>query len=62
MKEKHVAIEIQRRYLNNYGDKTIYVSTIRRCVKRFSSGDIDLNDKLCYGLSYPAVNLLNEER
>ena len=37
--------DIHRRLLNVYGDQTVDVSTVRRWVARFSSGDSDVKDK-----------------
>jgi hypothetical protein len=40
--EKIAPIEIHRRLLNVYGDQTVDVSTVRRWVLHFSSGDSDV--------------------
>ena len=51
--EKIVPNDIHRRLLNVYGDQTVDVSTVRRWVARFSSGDSDLKDKLSISTSPP---------
>jgi hypothetical protein len=43
--EKIAPNDIHRRLLNVYGDQTVDVSTVRRWVARFSSGDSDVKDK-----------------
>ena len=47
--EKNAPKDIHRRVLNVYGDQTVDVSTVRRWVSRFSSGDGDVQDKPCSG-------------
>jgi hypothetical protein len=42
--EKIVSNNINRRLLNIYGDQTVDVSTVRRWVARFSSGDSNVKD------------------
>jgi hypothetical protein len=37
--------DIHQRLLNVYGDQTVDVSTVRRWVVRFSSGDSDVKDR-----------------
>jgi transposase len=54
--------DIHRRLLNVYGDQTVDVSTVRRCVARFSSGDSDVKDKPRSGRPCTAVTPQNEER
>jgi len=44
MREKIAPNDIHRRLLNVYGDQTVDVSTVRRWVERFSSGDSDVPD------------------
>jgi len=46
---KNAPNDIHRRLLNVYGDQTVDVSTVRRWVARFSSGDSDVQDKPCSG-------------
>ena len=60
--EKIAPNDIHRRLLNVYGDQTVDVSTVRRWVVRFSSGDSDVKDKPCSGGSCTAVKPRNEER
>ena len=60
--EKIAPIDIHRRLLNVYGDQTVDVSTVRRWVVRFSSGDNDLKDKPRSGRPCTAVTPRNEER
>ena len=43
--EKNAPNDIHRHLLNVYGDQTVYVSTVRRWVACFSSGDSDVQDK-----------------
>ena len=43
--EKLAPNDIHRRLLNVYGDQTVDVSTVRRWVACFSSGDSDVKDK-----------------
>ena len=43
--EKNAPNDIHQRLLNVYGDQTVDVSTVRRWVARFSSGDSDVQDK-----------------
>ena len=52
--EKIAPKDIHRRLLNVYGDVTVDVSTVRRWVVRFSSGDSNVQDT--------AVALRNKER
>jgi transposase len=47
--------DIHRRLLNVYGDQTVDVSTVRRWVARFSSGDSDVKDKPRSGRPSTAV-------
>jgi len=54
--------EIHRCLLNVYGDQTVDVSTVRRRVARFSSGDSDAKDKPRSGRPRTAVTPWNEER
>jgi hypothetical protein len=54
--------DIHRRLLNVYGDQTVDVSTVRRWVARFSSGDSDMKDKPRSGRQCTAVTPRNEER
>jgi hypothetical protein len=55
--EKIAPIDIHRRLLNVYGEQTVDVSTVRRWVVRFSSGDSDVRDTHC-----TAVRSRHEER
>jgi hypothetical protein len=43
--EKIAPNDIHRCLLNVYGDQTVDVSTVRRWVARFSSGNSDVKDK-----------------
>ena len=43
--EKIAPYDIHGRLLNVYGDQTVDVSTVRRWVACFSSGDSDMKDK-----------------
>ena len=52
---------IYRLSLNVYGDQTVNVSTARRWVTCFSSGDSYLKDKPRSGRPYTAVRTRNEE-
>jgi len=54
--------DIHRRLLNVYGDQTVDISTVKRWVARFSSGDSDVKDKPRSGRPYTAVTPRNEER
>jgi histone-lysine N-methyltransferase SETMAR len=60
--EKIAPNDIHRRLLNVYGDQTVDVSTVRRWVARFSSGDSDVKDKPRSGRPCTAVTPRNEER
>ena len=61
--EKKIAPNnIHRRLLNVYGDQTVDVSTVRRWVARFSSGDSDVKDKPRSGRPCITVTPRNEER
>ena len=60
--EKIAPNDIHRRLLNVYGDQTVDVSTVRRLVARFSSGDSDVKDKPRSGRPRTAVTPRNEER
>jgi len=51
-----------RHLLNAYGDQTVDVSTVRRWVACFSSGDSDVKDKPRFGRPCTAVTPRNEER
>jgi hypothetical protein len=51
--------DIYRRLLNVYGDQTVNVSTVRRWVVRFSSGDSDVKDKPRSGRPSTAVTPRN---
>jgi len=63
MREKKTAPnDIHRRLLNVYGDQTVDVSTVRRWVARFCSGDSDVKDKPRSGRPCTAVTPRNEER
>ena len=51
--EKMAPIGIHQRLLNTYGDKTVDVSTVRRWVVHFGSGNSNLKDKIwapCVGM------------
>ena len=54
--------DIHRRLLNVYGDQTVDISTVKRWVARFSSGDSDVKDKPRSGRPCTAVTPRNEER
>ena len=60
--EKIAPNDIHRRLLNVYGDQTVDVSTVRRWVACFSSGDSDVKDKPCSGHPCTTVTPRNEER
>jgi len=60
--EKIAPNDIHRRLLNVYGDQTVDVSTVRRWVVRFSSGDSDVKDKPRSGRPCTAVTPRNKER
>ena len=60
--EKIAPKDIHRRLVNVYGDQTVDVSTVRRWVARFSSGDSDMKDKPRSGRPCTAVTPRNEER
>ena len=60
--EKIAPNDIHRRLLNVYGDQTVDVSTVRRWVARFSSGDSDVKYKPRSGRPCTAVTPRNEER
>jgi len=53
--------DIHRRLLNVYGDQTVDVSTVRRWVACFSSGDSNVKDKPCSRRPCIAVGPRNEE-
>jgi len=60
--EKIAPNDIHRRLLNVYGYQTVDVSTVRRWVACFSSGDSDVKDKPRSGRPCTAVTPRNEER
>jgi transposase len=60
--EKIAHNEIHRRLLKVYGDQTVDVSTVMRCVARFNSGDSDVKDKPRSGQPCTAVTPQNKER
>ena len=60
--EKIAPNDIHRRLLTVYGDQTVDVSTVRRWMARFSSGDSDVKDKPRSGRPCTAVTPRNEER
>jgi len=60
--EKMAPNDIHQRLLNIYGDQTVDVSTVRRWVARFSSGDSDVKDKPRSRRPCTAVTPRNEER
>ena len=60
--EKIAPKYIHRRLLNVYGDQTVDVSTVRRWVARFSSGDSDVKGKPRSGRPCTALTPHNEER
>ena len=49
-------IEIHKRLVNVHGNETVDVSTVRRWVLRFQSGDTDVIDKLRSGRPSTATN------
>lgn len=55
-------IDIYRRLTNVYGAEAVDVSTVRRWVRRFESGDTDMCDKPRSGRPRTANNDENEER
>jgi len=60
--EKIAPNDIHRHLMNVYGDQTVDVSTVRRWVVRFSSGDSDVKDKPRSGQPCTAATPQNEER
>ena len=62
IRKKIAPSDIHRRLLNVYGDEIVDVSTVRRRVARFSSGDRDLKDEPRSGWPCTAVTPRNEER
>jgi len=60
--EKIAPNDIYGCLLNVYGDQTLDVSTVRRWVARFSSGDSDVKDKPRSGRPCTAVTPRDEER
>jgi len=60
--EKIAPSDIYRCLLNVCGDRTVDVSTVRRWVALFSSGDSGMKDKPCSGWPCTAVTPRNEER
>ena len=60
--EKIAPNDIHRRLLNVNGDQTVDVSTVRRWVARFSSGDSDVKDKPRSRRPCTSVTPRNEER
>jgi len=60
--EKIAPNDIHRHLLNVYGDQTVDVSTMRRWVARFSSGNSDVKDKPHSRRPCTAVTPRNEER
>jgi hypothetical protein len=60
--EKIAPNDIHRCLLNVYGDQTVDVSSVRRWVVRFSSGDSEVKDKLHFELSCTAIISRNEKR
>jgi len=62
MRKTFAPNDIHRRLLNFYGEQTVGVSTVRRCVARFSIGDSDVKYKTRSGRPCTAVTLRNEER
>jgi len=58
--EKIAPNGIHRHLLNVYGDQTVDVSTARRWVACFSSGDSDVKDKPRFGWPCTAVTPRNE--
>ena len=60
--EKIAPNNIHRRLLNVYRDQTVDVSTVRRWVARFSSGDSDVKEKPRSRRPCTAVTPRNEER
>ena len=59
--EKIAPRDNHRHFLNVYGDQTVDVSTVRRWVARFSSGNGDVKNKPCSGWPCTAVTPRNEE-
>ena len=60
--EKLQPIDIHKRLVNVYGSKTIDISTVRKWVCRFQSGDRDMKEKPCSGRPSTATNQENEAR
>jgi len=59
--EKNAPNDIPRRLLNVYGDQTVDISTVRRWVASFSSGDSNVKDKPRSRWPRTAVTPRNEE-
>ena len=59
--EKMASIDIHQCLLNADGDQTVDVSTVRKCVVHFSSGDTNMKYKPCSGQPCTAVTPWNEE-
>lgn len=59
--EKIVPTDIHQCLLSVYGDQTLGVSTVRKWVLHFSSGNSDMKDKPCFGQPCTAVTPQNEE-
>jgi transposase len=53
---------MHRRLLKMYGDDTVDVSTVRRWVLRFNSGESDVHDKPHAGRPCSAATPHNEQR
>ena len=60
--EKLQPIDIYKRLVNVYGGKTIDISTVRKWVCRFQSGDRDMMEKPCSDRPSTATNQENEAR
>lgn len=58
--DKNAPIDIRRCLLNVYGDKTMDVSTVRRWMVRFNSGDSDVR-QATFRLPCAAVSPRNDE-
>ncbi|PNF14748.1 hypothetical protein B7P43_G08352 [Cryptotermes secundus] len=60
--EQIAPIDIHRRFLKVYGDDTVEVSTVRRWVVRFNSGESEVHDKPRPGRPCSAATPHNEQR
>jgi hypothetical protein len=62
MRKKIALVDIYRRLLKVYGDRTVDVSTVSKWVVRFCGGDSDVRDKSRSERPCTALRPRNEER